>query len=298
MKIKIKVPATSANLGAGFDTLGIALNLYNEFIVEESNSIEIETVPRIPEFENLEKNLFVRVLKETCEYLGNEFHGVKVKQIIKVPVSRGLGSSATAIVGAILASFTANKKQLKDEDFFNIAYKFEPHPDNLLPAWKGGLISACVNNGKTYYSKIPFPKELKAIVVIPDFELSTEKAREVLPKNVPLKDAIFNVQRVSLFISALVNKNYELLKIAMDDKLHEPYRKNLILNFDKVKENALKEGALGVSLSGAGSCMIALAKKNFDNIGKAMVEAFKEKNINAEYKVLEVNEEGAKVEIF
>ena len=293
--LKIKVPATSANLGAGFDTLGLALNLYNEFIIEESDNIEIQTIPQFPEFENPEKNLFIKVLKTTCEYLGNKFHGAKVKQIINIPVSRGLGSSATAIVAGILAGFYANKKQPTDEEFFEIAYKFEPHPDNLLPAWKGGLITACIENGKTYYSKIPFPKELKAVVVIPDFELSTEKARSVLPENIPLKDAIYNVQRVSLFISALINKEYNLLKIAMNDKLHQPYRKQLIPNFDKVIEYALNAGALGVSLSGAGSCIIALAKENFNKIGSAMVEAFNEKSINSEYKVLEIEEKGSEI---
>lgn len=294
--LKIKVPATSANLGAGFDTLGVALNLYNEFIVEESNTIQIETYPKIPEFENPDKNLFVKVLKKTCEYFGNDFHGVKLTQKINVPVSRGLGSSATAIVGAIVAAFTVNKKVLTDEEFFNIAYQFEPHPDNLLPALKGGFITACVEDKKTYYSKIPFPEELKFVVVIPDFELSTEKARKVLPEKVSLEDAVFNVQRVSLLISSLVNKDFDLLKVAMNDRLHEPYRKKLIPNFDKVVENALNSGAVGVSLSGAGSCMIALAKENFEDIGKSMVEAFNEVDIKAEYKILEIDKEGVQVE--
>lgn len=294
--LKIKVPATSANLGAGFDTLGVALNLYNEFIVEESNTIQIETYPKIPEFENPDKNLFVKVLKKTCEYFGNDFHGVKLTQKINVPVSRGLGSSATAIVGAIVAAFTVNKKVLTDEEFFNIAYQFEPHPDNLLPALKGGFITACVEDKKTYYSKIPFPEELKFVVVIPDFELSTEKARKVLPEKVSLEDAVFNVQRVSLLISSLVNKDFDLLKVAMNDRLHEPYRKKLIPNFDKVVENALNSGAVGVSLSGAGSCMIALAKENFEDIGKSMVDAFNEVDIKAEYKILEIDKEGVQVE--
>jgi len=255
--LNIKVPATSANLGAGFDTLGLALSLYNEFIVEESDSIEIETHPKNPQLEDPNKNLFVKVLKATCEYLGTkEFHGVKVKQIINVPVSRGLGSSATAIVAGILAGFYVKNRQPTDEEFFEIAYKFEPHPDNLLPAWKGGLITACIENGKTYYNKIPFPEELKAVVVIPEIELSTEEARKVLPEKIELKDAVYNIQRVSLFITALINKDFELLKIAMNDKLHQPYRKNLIPSFDKVLENALDSGAIGVSLSGAGSCII------------------------------------------
>ena len=292
-KLIIKVPATTANLGAGFDTLGLALNLYNEFEIEESDEVKIETVPKNKDLENPEKNLFVQVLKSTCEYLGNEFHGVKVKQINNVPVARGLGSSATAIVAGIMASFAANKKELTDEDFFNIAYKFEPHPDNLIPAWKGGFVTALIDNGKTYYNHIYFPEDLKAVVVIPEFELSTEEARKVLPERIPLSDGIFNVQRISLFISALQNKRYELLKIAMDDKFHQPYRKKLIPNFDKVIENAYYKGALGASLSGAGSTILALANDNFENIGKSMVEAFEEVNIKSEYKILDIDRKGA-----
>ncbi len=296
-KIKVKVPATSANLGAGFDTLGVALTLYNEFIIEGSDSIQIETVPKIKELEDPGKNLFVKVLKAACEYNGNEFHGAKITQIINVPVARGLGSSATAIVAGIIASFFVNNKPLTDEDFFKIAYQFEPHPDNLLPAWKGNLITATVDNGKTSYSHIDFPDDLKAVVVIPDFELSTEEARRVLPDTVLLEDAIFNIQRVSLFLAALTNKQYDLLKISMNDRLHQPYRKKLIPGFDDVVNAALEAGALGVSLSGAGSSMIALADKNFDAIGKAMVEAFKNVGVNATYKVLDIDKRGATVEI-
>ncbi len=292
-KLIIKVPATTANLGAGFDTLGLALKLYNEFEIEESDKIEIQTVPENKQLENLEKNLFVQVLKSTCQYLGNEFHGVKVKQINNVPVARGLGSSATAIVAGIMASFAVNQKELTDEDFFKIAYKFEPHPDNLIPAWKGGFVTALIDKEKTYYNHIYFPEDLKAVVVIPDFELSTEEARKVLPKEIPLSDGIFNVQRISLFISALQNKRYDLLKVAMEDKFHQPYRKKLIPNFDKVIQNAYSEGALGASLSGAGSTILALADGNFENIGKGMVKAFEEVNIKSEYKILDIDRKGA-----
>ncbi len=297
MKINVKVPATTANLGAGFDTFGLALTLYNEFIVEESDTIEIETYPENELLKNPEKNLFVKVLKKSCELNGKTFHGVKLKQINNVPVARGLGSSATAIVGAILVSFFVNGKELTDEEFFKIAYMFEPHPDNLLPAWKGGFITALLDNGKTFYSKIPFPQEVKAVVVIPDFELSTEEARSVLPEKIPLKDGIFNVQRVALFLSAIQNKRFELLKVAMEDRFHQPYRKKLIPGFDNVIKNAYDAGALGASLSGAGSTILALADKNFDEIGKAMKQAFEREGIKSDYKVLEVDTEGAKIEV-
>ncbi|WP_457625001.1 homoserine kinase [Persephonella sp.] len=296
-KLKAVVPATTANLGAGFDTFGLALSLYNEFEVEEYDGVVIETIPDNSLLKIPEKNLFVQVLKYACEKRGKTFHGAKVKQITNVPVARGLGSSATAIVAAILISTLVSKKQLTDELFFDIAYRFEPHPDNLLPAWKGGFITALLDNNKTYYQHLDFPEDIKAVVVIPDFELSTEKARAVLPENIPLKDGIFNLQRASLFISAVVNKRYDLLKIAMDDRFHQPYRKKLIPGFDDVVSNALEAGALGASLSGAGPTVLALATENFESIGNAMVEGFKKHNVKADYRVLEIDKKGATVEI-
>jgi len=295
--VKVRVPATTANLGAGFDTFGLALTLYNEFEVEEADGVFIESYPENEFLKNPENNLFIKVVKYLCEAEGKTFHGAKLKQTVNIPVARGLGSSATAIVAGILTGFAVHKKPLTDEEFFKVAYLFEPHPDNLLPAWKGGLIAALKTEDKTYYSKIEFPQELKAVVVIPDFELSTELARSVLPKEIPLKDAVFNIQRVSLFIRALQEKRFDLLKVAMEDRLHQPYRKSLIPNFDKVIQYAYESGAVGASLSGAGSTMLALALDNFDKIGQAMVSAFSEAGINAKYLVLDVDTEGAKVEI-
>ncbi len=295
--VKVKVPATTANLGAGFDTFGLALTLYNEFEVEESDGIYIESIPDNEFLKNPENNLYIKVIKYLCEKEGKTFHGAKLKQTINIPVARGLGSSATAIVAGILTAYAVHKKPLTDEEFFKTAYLFEPHPDNLLPAWKGGFITALKTQEKTYYSKINFPEDIKAVVVIPDFELSTELARSVLPKEIPLKDAIFNLQRATLFLRAIEEKKYHLLKVAMEDKLHQPYRKTLIPNFDKVIQNAYDAGAIGASLSGAGSTMLALATQNFDEIGTAMVSAFKECDINAEYKVLDIDREGAKIQI-
>ncbi|MBX0313086.1 MAG: homoserine kinase, partial [Sulfurihydrogenibium sp.] len=262
--VKVRVPATTANLGAGFDTFGLALTLYNEFEVEETDGVFIESYPENEFLKNPENNLFIKVVKYLCEAEGKTFHGAKLKQTVNIPVARGLGSSATAIVAGILTGFAVHKKPLTDEEFFKVAYLFEPHPDNLLPAWKGGFITALKTEDKTYYSKIDFPQELKAVVVIPDFELSTELARSVLPKEIPLKDAVFNIQRVSLFIRALQEKRFDLLKVAMEDRLHQPYRKSLIPNFDKVIQYAYDSGAVGASLSGAGSTMLALALDNFD----------------------------------
>jgi len=296
-KLRVKVPATTANLGAGFDTFGSALTLYNIFEVEEYEGIVIQTEPKDSFLEKAENNLFVQVLKYACEKRGKTFYGAKVKQITNVPVARGLGSSATAIVGAILVSSAVSKTELTDERFFEIAYRFEPHPDNLLPAWKGGFITAVKGENTTVYTRFEMPQDIKAVVVIPSIKIPTEEARKVLPDKVSFKDAVFNIQRASLFVSAIVKGDYSLLKTAMEDRLHQPYRKKLIPGFDDVVSSAYSKGALGVALSGAGSSMVAIAKDNFDGIGKAMVEAFRKNGVNSEYKVLSFDNRGAVLEI-
>jgi len=293
--IKVKVPASTANLGAGFDTLGIALNLYNEIEIKESDRTIIETIPQNPNLEIPDKNLFYIVLKNTLKFLGKNVENFYIKQYNKIPISRGLGSSASIIVGAILSAFYIANEKLTDDLFFKIAYKYENHPDNLLPAWKGGFITSVKTDEKTYFNKLDFPNDLKFVAVIPDLELSTEEARKVLPKTVDIKDAIFNIQRVALFISAIQNRKYDLLKIAVEDKLHQPYRKKLIPNFDEVVESAYREGALAVYLSGAGSTIIAISDKNFNQIGKSMQNAFAKAGINSQYKILEIERDGAKV---
>lgn len=295
--VKVRVPATTANLGPGFDTFGLALSLYNEFIVQEDQGVYIQTYPKSEFLENPENNLYIQVVKYLCEREGKTFHGANLKQISNIPVARGLGSSASAIVAGIITAYAVHRKELTDEEFFQVAYRFEPHPDNLLPAWKGGFITALKTDGKTYYQRVEFPEDIKAIVVVPDFELSTKRAREVLPQTVPYKDAIFNLQRASLFITAILGKKYDLLRVAMDDRLHQPYRKSLIPGFDTVVESALDSGALGSCLSGAGSTILALATDNFEKIGQSMVEAFKLHGVSSQYKVLEIDREGAKLEI-
>jgi len=293
---KTKIPASTANLGAGFDTLGIALNLYNEIIIERSDKTVIETYPRNPKFENPEKNLFYVVLKETLEFLGKKDENFYIKQYNNIPISRGLGSSAAVIVGGIITAFHIAKRELTDELFFKLAYKYENHPDNLIPAWKGGFIVSTKTEEATYYNKLDFPEELSFVAIVPELELSTEDARRVLPKEVPLKDAVFNIQRVALFLSALQLGKYELLKVAMEDRLHQPYRKQLIPGFDDVISSAYDKGALGVSLSGAGSTIIAIARDNLDEIGKAMKDAFNKQGIKSDYKILKTDKDGAKVE--
>ncbi|NPA52312.1 MAG: homoserine kinase [Aquificae bacterium] len=291
--IKIKVPATTANLGAGFDTFGLALSLYNEFFIEESHRFTIETNPKDRFLENPENNLFIKVLKHIYSRENKKLPPLHIRQITNIPVARGLGSSATAITAGILAGFYLLDKPLTEEEFFDIAYRFEPHPDNLLPSWKGNFITAVKHEKGTVYQQIDFPTDIKAVVLTPEIKLSTQEARQVLPKQIPLEDAVFNIQRASLFISALMNKNYKLLKIAMEDKLHQPYRKKLIPCFDNIVQNGYEEGALGVSISGAGTSIVALATENFENIGKQMLKALNKCKIKGNIYTLNIDKKGA-----
>ncbi len=291
--IKIKVPATTANLGAGFDTFGLALSLYNEFYVSIADRFSIETRPKDSFLENPENNLFIKVINYIFQKENKSMPPLHIKQINNIPVARGLGSSATAIVGGILTGFHLLKKDLTEDKFFEIAYRFEPHPDNLLPAWKGNFIIAVKDTEKTYYQQIDFPENIKAVVLIPEKKLSTEEARKVIPDTVPFKDAVFNVQRAALFVSAVINKSFDLFKIAMEDKLHQPYRKKLIPCFDNIIASAYKNGALGVALSGAGTTMLALADKNFEIIGNSMLNALENCNVKGDFKILDIDTKGA-----
>jgi homoserine kinase len=294
MKFKVSVPASTSNLGPGFDALGLALKLYNEFIVEPSDfySVEIEgegadTLPRD------EKNLFIRAYRSTMEYLGDS-QPVKVKQVNRIPLGRGLGSSATAIVGGILAAEKVAGKELSLPEVIDVAFKFEPHPDNVLPAYTGGFVVAATN-GDLHYVKLDWPEELKVVIVVPELFLSTEESRSVLPDKYSREDVIFNVHRVALLLGALQKRDFGLLKEAVKDRLHQPYRCDLIPSFWEILSEGYKAGAYAVYLSGAGSCIGALADRNFDEIGQAMCNVFDALGIDSRYLVLEVDEEGARV---
>ncbi|WP_457567586.1 homoserine kinase [Desulfurobacterium sp.] len=295
MKFKVSVPASTSNLGAGFDALGLALTIYNDFIVETANaySVEIEGEGE-GELPLDEKNLFLRAFKSTAEYLGLN-QPVRVKQINRIPLGRGMGSSATAIVGGILAAERIAGKKLSLPEVIDVAFKFEPHPDNVLPAYTGGFVVAATN-GDLSYVKLDFPQELKVIIVVPELFLSTEDSRSVLPSTYAREDVIFNIQRVALLMGALQKKDFSLLKEAVKDRIHQPYRCDLIPGFWEVLSQGYKEGAYAVYLSGAGSCIGALADANFDGIGKAMCDVFESLGIDARYLVLDVDKEGARIE--
>ncbi len=260
--VKIKVPATSANIGPGYDTLGLALDLFNEITVEKSKG-NIEVFwdcenPNIP----LEKNLIYIALIETLKkYQKEDLGGIIRIKSINIPVSRGLGSSAAAIVGGIYAANYLMDYIMTTTDIINLATAMEGHPDNVVPAILGNMVLSTVDEGDVIYSVIDFPSELKFNVLIPDFKLSTEKARDVLPRKYQVEDVVSNSSKLALMINFLQQKNFDKLRICLQDRIHQPYRFSLINNSMDIFSKSKELGALGEFISGAGPTLISLVKK-------------------------------------
>ncbi|GAB6077557.1 homoserine kinase [Hydrogenobaculum acidophilum] len=292
MDFKLKVPASMSNLGAGFDTFGLAVNLYNIFHVKSSNTFSIS-------FEDLdikpEENLFLKVYRKCIEAFKEKEIPVDITIKTEIPFSRGLGSSSSAIIGAIKIFDILYKKELSYDDIFKIAYEFEPHPDNLVPALVGGFNVCLKDNHHTFFNKLDFPEELKILAIIPDVKISTEEARKILPQKIDIKDAVYNIQRSNLLLSSLILKRFELLKEAIKDKIHQPYRKSLIPYYDDVESIAYDSGALAVFISGSGSTIGVFTLQNECLICKRVSLFLSAKNIKSSCKILSVDKEGAKI---
>jgi homoserine kinase len=271
--IDVKVPATSANIGPGFDCLGIALNMYNHFYVEETDGgLSISGCEEI--FRN-ETNLFYISMKKCFEKIGciDKIKGLNIRIETDIPVSRGLGSSASCIVGGILAANEIGKGNLPIDVMLELASEIEGHPDNVTPALLGGMTVSVSEGGRVYYQKVNLPKGIRFCSIIPDFTLSTKDARSVLPDYIPRQDGIFNIARVSLLISALSNGDLDLIKIACMDKLHQPYRESLIPGYGEIIDECRNLNCLGVFLSGAGPTIMTLIREE-DNLFKYNMDAF------------------------
>jgi homoserine kinase len=268
--VEVKVPATSANMGPGFDCLGVALNLYNNFQIEESGD-ELHIGGCEESYRN-EKNLVYVSMQKCFEKIGYSHRqkGIRINFESDIPISRGLGSSATCILGGVLAANEIGKGNLNKNEILEIASEIEGHPDNIAPALFGGMTVSIKDGNRVYYEKIKLPQGLKFCAIIPDFMLSTKASRAVLPDNIPYKDGVYNVGRVSLMIAALSNGNFELLKLACKDRLHEIYRGSLIGNYDEIVEECNRLNSLCVFLSGAGPTIMAVLKEEDTGFRKHM----------------------------
>ncbi len=262
--IKIKVPATSANMGAGFDSLGVALDLYNYVSVEETDGgLVIDIVDKSSDFlPKDERNLIYKSMKILFDKAGYTPRGLHIVLENNVMVTRGLGSSSAGIVGGLLAANEFCGRKFSKEEILEMATEIEGHPDNVAPAIFGGLTVNVSDRGRIRYVKTDVPEDLRFVAFVPEFYLQTKKSRGVLPKNVSMRDAVYNTGRSALLVTSIMTGKYENIRTAVGDRLHQRYRKKLIPHIDALFEKAYNEGALGVYLSGAGPTVIAIVDKS------------------------------------
>ena len=278
MKI-VRTFATSANIGPGFDTLGMCYDVYNEYSFEISKSFYLDNFKK--EFSYPDSNLIIESYKKTFEYLNKELIKITLKEEIQnIPESRGMGSSASCIVAGVLIANEVLGNILSKDEIFNIAASIEGHPDNVAPLIYGGFTSS-YKSDKFYTNQLKVNSDYKFYLLIPPFKLSTKKAREVLPKQVDMHVATSNIANTISTIYALENGDINQLIRANNDLLHEPYRLSLIENADKIKKIA-KENNASAYISGAGPTMLVISKCDIsdkfilENWGKVLV------NINNE----------------
>ncbi|MBI3590361.1 MAG: homoserine kinase [Candidatus Melainabacteria bacterium] len=296
--IKVKVPASTSNLGPGFDTLSLALDLYNEFtfkVTKDGLKINQHNSNKLPEDST---NLVYKSFCEPFKKLKKTPPGIELDINCQIPLAAGLGSSASAVVSGILAANTILNNALKKDEILSLATKLEGHPDNCASAIFGGLTISVSFDEKVYVSQFPWPKELLIIIVIPDFELPTRISRELLPAKVSYGDATFNVSRTAFLLSSLLSKDWNALCIGFQDRLHQPFRKDLVPGMEAVLKEAINKGAFGATLSGAGPTLAAFVndKNKAEEIGKSMTEKWQEFKVKSNYKVLNASIDGAKTE--
>ena len=259
--VTIRVPGTSANLGPGFDCIGIAWDIYNEITFTLTDAPGLVVTGCEEQYAN-EYNLANIAFKEVIKHTGRKFgrRGLRIEfGVTQVPVSRGLGSSAALIDAGVLAANELLDTQLSENELFAIATNLEGHPDNIAPAMFGGLTAGVMDNGKAIYAHYDVTDKLHFAVMIPSFELSTQLARTVLPKAVTLQDAIFNLSRTALLIRALETGDSELLSVALKDQIHQQYRAHLINDYYAMKHIAEQAGCTGFCISGAGPTLLAFS---------------------------------------
>ncbi len=310
MKVSVKVPATSANLGPGFDCLGIALPIYNTVTIDETvlpgTGVEINILSQDENFDDLiidhiptdENSIVYKAVELLYNSIGQTPSELKINIQTQIPVTRGLGSSAAVIVGALIAANHLLGEPADESAILSIATEIEGHPDNVTPAVVGGLVlSSMEDDGSILYRKIDWPEDWAITVCIPDVELATEISRSVLPENVPMQDAVFNTKRMGMLIQAIHTQDEELMKAALTDKLHQPYRAKLVPWMDEINQSIKHDDDIfGCVLSGAGSTVLVISKQNAtDRVRNKISEVMTNLNVKADIKTLKVENDGATI---
>ena len=300
----LRVPATTANLGSGFDTLGMALTLYNIFTVKEilpegEYSCEIwgEGVDLL---KDAKKNMLVTSYLKACEIWGVVPKGFAFESCNAVPLNRGLGSSSTAVVaGVMIANILAGEK-FPEAELLRVMTLIEGHPDNVVPCGIGGMTVSCWDGEALRYVRLPaLPDDLNVIAAVPDFEVHTEDARRILPESVPFRDAVFNVSHASILCAAWAMGRWDLLRVGMEDRLHQPHRAKLFPGLTGQKflsEIASHPDCVATAISGSGPTMIAIVHGKAGKLSQAMCKIFTDGGAASHFFVLNCSSSGVVIE--
>jgi homoserine kinase len=300
-RVRVRVPASSANLGPGFDVLGLALRLYNVADFEERGdgldlAVRGEGAALLgPQGAD---NLTIRAAEATFAEIGRRPRGLKVVLRNAIPIARGLGSSGAAILAGILGAAGLADARLSDDRVLALAMRFEGHVDNFTASYHGGCTAAIAEDGRVRSVRVPFPRGLRAVVLVPEMEISTAEARRILPGEVPFRDAVFNATRAGLLVAAMAAGDLSVMRDALHDRLHQPYRSKLIRGLEEVLEEGRRAGAVGCCLSGAGSSLIAFATDRADAVGRRMQRLWRDAfGIRSDVRVLGIDRSGARVTV-
>ena len=304
-KVRVSVPSTTANLGPGFDCLGAALDLHNEFVFTriDGGGDHFDLIMESSDGNHLRggpENLVFRAAQKVWASANVSPFALEARVKLAVPPARGLGSSATAIVAGLIGANAIMDSPLSKEKLLELAIDIEGHPDNVVPSLLGGLcLTARSASHRWRIVRCDWDNSIKVVIAIPGIRLSTSEARRVMPKNIPISDAVINMGALTLLLNGLKTGNSELIKEGMFDKLHEPYRWKLIKGGLEVKQAALQAGALGCAISGAGPSILALCREeNGKLISQAMVKAWEKAGVASRAPFLNIQTEGSRFTSF
>jgi homoserine kinase len=301
MKIRVSVPASAGNTGSAFDSLGIAYGLSNEIIVDTAKPGELAVEGEGADLlQKGEPNLVHHAFERFSQATGKALPPFGMTLVNRIPFGRGLGSSAAAIVGGLVAADALAGTGLSRLKLLQMALPMEGHPDNVAPALYGGAVLTVLEEGTVDGSLtvVPFvvPAEWRAVLYVPDLIIPTKQARAILPKEVPRADAVFNHSRVGLLVSALTQHRSDFLRVAMQDRLHQPYRSKLFPEMEELIRSGIDGGAWGAALSGAGSAILAIASRaKADAVAASMTRKAEALRVPGRSLVLEIPSSGAKV---
>jgi homoserine kinase len=302
--MKVRAPATSANLGAGFDTLGMALSLYNivtiKRILPPGEFISATAGEGARELSDIKSNLVIKSYVEACStWRITEPKGFEIHSDNAIPLCRGLGSSASAVVAGVLIARELNNVKASEGDLLHIMTKIEGHPDNVAPCFLGGMTVGCWDGKDLRYVRLPsLPNDMYVVVAVPNVKVNTSDARKSLPETVNFKDAVFNLGRAALMAAAWATGQWDMLSWGMDDRLHQQYRVKLFPGGDVIMDRVRSiPGCLGVAISGSGPSVLALSRGKPRKVAETMCRTFSEHGVDSLFFVLEGNASGAKIEV-